>query len=142
LKGLTGYKEQAVRAAFLACAEDVALEINATGVGNGCLDWEVPAAQEGRVIPARRRTRMIDAIQAAKQARKAAEAVGIGLENIIGSGVDDDDNWIVRAVVLETQRIPNTDDILAEYQFELDGEDGSLLGYEQVKRFARSDVGG
>ena len=50
IDGLTGPEEQEVRAALLACAADVAAEMKTKGVGNGCLDWEVPADQEGRVL--------------------------------------------------------------------------------------------
>jgi hypothetical protein len=50
IDGLSGPDEQEVRVALLACAAEVALALKAKGVGNGRLDWEIPADQEGRLM--------------------------------------------------------------------------------------------
>jgi hypothetical protein len=48
--GLTGGEEQEVRSALLTCAIEVAVEMKSKGVGNGCVDWDVPADQAGRIL--------------------------------------------------------------------------------------------
>jgi hypothetical protein len=41
--------------------------------------------------------------------------------------------------VLELRRIPETSDVLATYEVELD-DDGSLTGYRRVKRYTRAQT--
>jgi hypothetical protein len=41
--------------------------------------------------------------------------------------------------VLETRRIPDTADVLAEYEIDAD-EHGRLLGYRRTRRYARGRV--
>jgi hypothetical protein len=50
--GLTGFEEQQVRTALLVCAGDIASEMQAKGIDDGCLDWNVPSAEEGRLLAA------------------------------------------------------------------------------------------
>lgn len=51
-----------------------------------------------------------------------------------------DDGWRVGVEVLETRRIPDTADVLAEYEVSTD-EHGDLVGYRRVRRYARGRVG-
>jgi gas vesicle protein GvpO len=47
--------------------------------------------------------------------------------------------WRVSVDALELERIPNTTDLLAEYEVELDG-DGTLRGYRRRRRFMRGQA--
>ncbi|NYI84981.1 hypothetical protein HNR68_003611 [Saccharopolyspora hordei] len=47
-----------------------------------------------------------------------------------------DEGWLVGVEVVESRRVPDTADILAVYQAELD-HDGDLLSYRRVDRYAR-----
>jgi len=51
------------------------------------------------------------------------------------------DGWRVVLEVVELERIPQTTDILASYQVELD-EDGELMGYQRINRYYRNAVDG
>lgn len=50
-----------------------------------------------------------------------------------------DDGWRVGVEIIEIRRVPDTADILATYEVELDG-DGRLVGYRRVGRYSRSQV--
>jgi hypothetical protein len=52
-----------------------------------------------------------------------------------------DDGWRVGVEVLESRRIPDSTDILAEYQVELD-RDGDLVSYRRERRYHRGRVEG
>jgi hypothetical protein len=47
-----------------------------------------------------------------------------------------DDGWTVQVEVLELRRVPNTTDVLALYDVEVDGQ-GELVGYRRVRRYVR-----
>jgi len=47
------------------------------------------------------------------------------------------DGWRVRVEVVELERIPQSTDILASYEVELDG-DGELKNYDRVARYYRN----
>lgn len=47
------------------------------------------------------------------------------------------DGWSVLVDVVDVERIPATMSVMATYRLETD-EDGELLGYERLRRFARS----
>jgi len=51
----------------------------------------------------------------------------------------DGESWCVTVDVLELSRIPNTTDVLGQYEVRLDG-DGSLRGYRRVRRYRRGDA--
>jgi hypothetical protein len=51
-----------------------------------------------------------------------------------------DDGWRAQVEVLELRRIPETTDILALYEVDLDS-DGDLAGYRRVRRYTRGDSG-
>ncbi|SEG46398.1 Gas vesicle synthesis protein GvpO [Saccharopolyspora kobensis] len=44
--------------------------------------------------------------------------------------------WLVAVEVVEAHRIPNTTDIMAVYEAELDDE-GELISYRRIDRYAR-----
>jgi hypothetical protein len=49
------------------------------------------------------------------------------------------DGWRIGLEVVEVRRIPESTDVLATYEVELD-PDGSLLGFERTGRYYRSEV--
>jgi Gas vesicle synthesis protein GvpO len=51
-----------------------------------------------------------------------------------------EDGWTVRVEVVELRRIPDTTDILALYDVEVD-EDGDMIGYHRVRRYSRGVPG-
>jgi hypothetical protein len=51
----------------------------------------------------------------------------------------DGEAWHASVEVLELERIPNTTDVLATYDVQLDDE-GTLLGYKRKRRFIRGQA--
>jgi hypothetical protein len=53
------------------------------------------------------------------------------------------EGWLVTLEVVEVRRVPDSTDVLASYEVELD-DDGGLLGYRRVRRYyrAQSDANG
>jgi hypothetical protein len=49
--------------------------------------------------------------------------------------------WTVGLEVVELHRIPDSTDVLASYEVELDPA-GELVRYERVRRYSRSEAGG
>ena len=81
---------------------------------------------------------------AEQHARRAAEYVadmtGKDPEAIVSLEPTDDGGWLVDVEVVETRRVPDSTDILAVYEAELDAE-GELVGYRRVKRYSRCQMG-
>ena len=77
---------------------------------------------------------------AAEAARQLVELTGKEPEGVVGLDRSDD-GWKVEVEVLEVSRIPNTTDVLAMYEVEVDGK-GSLQGYRRVRRYVRGVPGG
>jgi len=50
-----------------------------------------------------------------------------------------DDGWRIGVEVLEMERIPDTADVLAEYEVDTDSQ-GHLTGYRRTRRYARGRV--
>jgi Gas vesicle synthesis protein GvpO len=76
----------------------------------------------------------------AQRARDELTAItGLEAESVTGLEQEDDGTWTVTVELLELSRIPETDDMLGSYEAELD-EDGELLGYRRVRRYARSQA--
>ena len=48
-----------------------------------------------------------------------------------------EDGWLVGIEVVEDKRVPSSADILALYEAEIDGGDGSLVSYRRVRRYSR-----
>lgn len=67
-----------------------------------------------------------------------ADLIGKEPEGVISLEAGDD-GWQVGVEVLETRRIPDTADILAEYEVQLDRH-GRLTGYRRVRRYARGQL--
>jgi hypothetical protein len=67
-----------------------------------------------------------------------AELTGQKVEGL--SGIHrNDDGWVAYAEVLELRRVPETSDVLATYEVELD-DDGSVTGYRRIKRYTRAQT--
>ena len=78
-----------------------------------------------------------------KAARLAADYVatmtGKEPEGIVSLEKADRGGWVIGVEVVETRRIPDSTDILAVYEAELDAED-ELVAYRRVKRYSRCQV--
>ncbi|ASQ98626.1 MULTISPECIES: gas vesicle protein GvpO [Streptomyces] len=79
------------------------------------------------------------ALDARDAARRAARHVE-GLTGRAAEGVTSlergKDGWVIGIEVVETHRIPDSTDILAEYQVELD-DSGELASYRRTERYYR-----
>ena len=63
------------------------------------------------------------------------------LKNVV-SGISRTPNgWTVTLEVVELRRIPESTDVLATYEVELDG-DGRYLGFSRGRRYSRSQAEG
>ena len=87
----------------------------------------------------KRRERSAGVRIAARAREELAEMTGLDPEGVTSLEQADDGTWRVTVEVLELSRIPETDDMLGSYEVELD-EDGELLSYRRVRRYARSQV--
>jgi Gas vesicle synthesis protein GvpO len=93
-------------------------------------------ASAPRAAAAKRATASQVAAQAAQQ---LIELTGKGVEGVTGLERTDD-GWKVHVEVVEVRRIPDTTDILALYEVQVD-EDGDLIGYRRLRRYARGVPG-
>jgi hypothetical protein len=77
----------------------------------------------------------------ASQARELLRSLrGVEAESV--SGITRTQNgWTVTLEVVELRRIPESTDVLASYEVELDG-DGNFLSFERGGRYSRSQAGG
>ncbi len=77
----------------------------------------------------------------ADQARELLRSVrGVEAESV--SGLTRTSNgWTVTLEVVELRRIPESTDVLASYEVELDGK-GGFLGFERGRRYSRSQAEG
>ena len=76
---------------------------------------------------------------AALAAQQLLELTGKGVEGVTGLERTDD-GWNVHVEVVEVRRIPDTTDVLALYEVQVD-EDGDLMGYRRLRRYARGVPG-
>lgn len=76
---------------------------------------------------------------AAEAARHLLELTGKGVEGVTGFERTDD-GWRVEVEVVEVRRIPDTSDVLALYELDVD-EDGELEGYRRLRRYSRGSTG-
>lgn len=89
--------------------------------------------------------------EAGGQSVGAVEAKSIALEQaeqLLSNPVEDvievqsgDGEWHVAVESLEREAVPDTQDIIARYEFTI-AEDGSLAGYSLVERYRRGDMRG
>lgn len=78
----------------------------------------------------------ISAVRAVKKAiEEFSTLTGRPPESVVGTRWKDD-HWSVRLEVVESRRIPDSADLLAEYEVELD-EDGELMAYDRKDRYVR-----
>jgi len=76
---------------------------------------------------------------AALAARQLLDLTGREVEGITGLERTDD-GWKVQVEVVEVRRIPDTTDVLALYEVEVDG-DGELEAYHRLRRYTRGAPG-
>ncbi|MGZ4535411.1 MAG: gas vesicle protein GvpO [Nocardioidaceae bacterium] len=76
---------------------------------------------------------------AAAAARQLLDLTGREPEGVTGLEADDD-GWNVQVEVLEVRRIPETTDVLALYEVQVDF-DGELQGYRRLRRYTRGASG-
>lgn len=82
---------------------------------------------------------MLTASDAAEQAvHHVTRLTGREAEGVVGAERNDD-GWRVTVEVVETRRIPDSADILAIYETEVDA-DGELVAYRRVGRYSRGQV--
>lgn len=84
----------------------------------------------------RGRSRSLKAVDVAQLAMQQVQAMTGRQPEGVTSVERSDGGWLVGVEVVETQRIPNTMDILAVYETDLD-ESGELLSYRRVDRYPR-----
>jgi hypothetical protein len=83
---------------------------------------------------------MMSASEAAKRAAEHVTAMtGRAAESVVGLERSGEDGWRVAVEVVETHRIPDSADILAIYDTEVDAE-GELVSYRRVRRYPRGRV--
>ncbi|QGN35323.1 gas vesicle protein GvpO [Microlunatus sp. Gsoil 973] len=66
---------------------------------------------------------------------------GEDIERITGVHKDDDSTWTVGVEVVEIRMVPDTADILAQYDVQVDGE-GDIVGYRRGRRYLRGRADG
>src|SRR6185369_7967712 len=76
---------------------------------------------------------------AARAAQELLDLTGKGAEGVTGLERTED-GWNVQVEVVEVRRIPDTTDVLALYEVEVD-TDGHLQGYRRVRRYVRGVPG-
>jgi hypothetical protein len=85
------------------------------------------------------RTAVPSAAQLTRRAcAELAELLGRDPEGVV-SLERTEDGWRLGVEVVETRRIPDTADVLAEYEVEVDKR-GRLMGYRRARRYARGQV--
>lgn len=76
----------------------------------------------------------------ATQARELLRSVrGVEAESVSGVGRTSTNGWKVTLEVVELRRIPESTDVLASYEVELDS-DGRFLGFSRGRRYSRSQA--
>ena len=69
-----------------------------------------------------------------------ADLVGCPAEGITGIRRNDD-GWIVEVEVLEVERVPETSDVLASYEVEID-DNGEIVEFHRLRRYLRTQTEG
>jgi hypothetical protein len=85
-------------------------------------------------------TRRGPVVAARRAVREITDLLGRKPETVV-SIERCDDGWEVGVDVVETHRIPDTTDILAVYEVQLDA-DGELRSYRRTRRYARGQLDG
>ncbi len=90
-------------------------------------------ARAGTSEPARREP--TPAAVAGRAAQQLLELTGRASEGVTGLARTED-GWTVQVEVLEARRIPDTTDVLALYEVDVDKE-AQLVGYRRLRRYVR-----
>jgi hypothetical protein len=69
-----------------------------------------------------------------------AELVGCPAEGITAIRRNDD-GWVIEVEVLEVERVPETSDVLASYEVEIDN-DGEIVEFRRLRRYLRTQTEG
>ena len=104
---------------------------------------EKASNNEGETAAKPKRTRRsgLSGARLAQRARQElSDMTGLEAEGVTSLERSDDGAWRVTVELLELSRIPATDDVLGSYQAEFD-QDGELIGYRRLRRYARSQSG-
>ncbi len=80
----------------------------------------------------------MEAVRAVREQLPAL--LGRDVEAVLGAERDGGD-WLVKAQVVELARIPNTTDVLGEYEVAID-RGGELVRYSRTRRYPRGQVDG
>ncbi|MFC7455762.1 gas vesicle protein [Brachybacterium sp. GCM10030267] len=81
-------------------------------------------------------SRRVSAVDAVKKALdQFSTLTGRAPESVVGVRWHED-RWKVRLEVVESRRVPDSADLLAEYEVDLDGG-GDLLSYDRKDRYVR-----
>jgi len=85
---------------------------------------------------------MLTAHKVAEFAKKEIVAL-TGLQvDTISAVTRKEDNWVVTLDLLELRMVPNTQDVLATYEVELnDSGPNELLSYRRIGRYRRDQLG-
>lgn len=99
-----------------------------------------PRSEPGRDSDGTRRPRKRQPVaELAQRARdQVSEITGLEPEGVTSVKEYEEGTWRVLVELLEVSRIPEALDVIGSYEVEVD-EDGHVLSYERVRRYARSD---
>jgi len=100
---------------------------------------ERPAAREHRRANGIRGATADDAKATVERAREQLEALLERPVESVSTFERTDDGWLVTLEVVEVSRVPESTDVLASYEMELD-EDRNLRRYGRVHRYQRSQA--
>lgn len=75
---------------------------------------------------------------AVRAAEQLQSLTGRDLEGIVGLE-STDEGWSVRVEVVESRRVPDSADLLATYEVQVDGS-GDLTGYRRLRRYGRGQT--
>ena len=83
----------------------------------------------------------LSAAEAVSRARETlSELLGRRVESVLG--IDrDHGNWVATVQVVELSRIPNTTDVLGDYETVLDNK-GDVVRYHRTRRYHRGQIDG
>lgn len=90
--------------------------------------------------PARRDGALLPAAAARRAAEQIVALTGRELESVLSvEKVGDGGGWRIGVEVVETRRIPDSADILASFQVDVDGH-GELTGFRRTGRYSRGQL--
>jgi hypothetical protein len=81
------------------------------------------------------------ALQAGKLAARELAALTGEVPQAVIELRRSESGWVIGLEIVESRRIPDTADILAHYEIEID-EEGTLQSCRRVRRYLRGRVGG